>query len=122
MRRRLLAFALVFFFAAEALPLLLLPPAWHCYCAVKTACCRMRVCPMDAARRHGGTGLESCGGEGRAELVPLVFRQHAVVPEPASTVASTAVAAYPAVPPAPAMDGAPRLADRPPRVSFLVTA
>ena len=122
MRRRLLAFALVFFFAAEALPLLLLPPAWHCYCAVKTACCRMRVCPMDAARRHGGTGLEACGGEGSADLVPLVFRQHAVVPEPASTVASIAVAAYPAEPSAPAMDGASRLADRPPRVSFLVTA
>jgi hypothetical protein len=121
MRRRFLPFALVVFFAAEALSLIGAVTAWHCACPIKSACCREAVCPMDAARHARGTAFETCGG-GNERFALAFVSWRALLPTAALVDVPPRTSVAPEAPVAHRLEGEREVAERPPRLAPRATA
>jgi hypothetical protein len=119
--RRLLPIAVAMLLAVQAVPLLLLPLAWHCSCPVKGPCCRLPVCPMEASRHlPGTTSFAPCGGGDPVVVIPSFFQWRALLPSPTIATAAPLVREYAHVLAVNPLDGFGRDTDRPPRVLDLV--
>jgi hypothetical protein len=122
MLRQFLILAFAVALGGEALPLFVAAPV-ECACAVKSACCRMNMCPLKAApEQAGGTRLRSCTHSAPAAGVASFLRWRAMAP-----VTSVAVELSVLVPAVGSdslrpLDGVWFVAERPPWTSFLVAA
>jgi hypothetical protein len=106
------------------LPFLLFAERDHnCSCPIKAPCCKGPVCPMDAARRHAeGLSLRSCGAGGTRVALPNFLRWMLLMPLPAGREPLVLLAEAPSAVDAAVARGVERVADHPPRLSFLPIA
>lgn len=114
MRRQFLVIAFAVVLAAEAMPLFV-TRASNCICAIKSACCRLNMCPLKKSHQESGTRLGTCAGHTNAEAGVPSFQWRAMPPVLTLLAASPVPVDDAASPSLRPLDGAWVVAEPPPR-------
>jgi hypothetical protein len=122
MLRRFLILAFAVALGGEALPLFVAPPV-ECACAIKSACCRLNMCPLKARAEQTGTArLRACTHTEAAAGASSFSRWRAMAPVPALAVEHPVLVHAVGSDSLRPLDGLWFVAERPPWTSSLVAA